>query len=137
MVELIVFGIVVFVCLCALGMLCLYKWGCFPEFHGRGQQRNGGSVPDMPDMKMQPLDMKLLQKKLKKLEVERMLQEGQEKEKVGMKALEHTGEHWEVGNLPDLDAIRPLVSMEKYNQRLLDAQAFMKRHDQNKALGYV
>ena len=90
-----------------------------------------------PDMKMQPLDMKLLQKRLEKLEVERMLEERQEKEKVGMKALEHVGEQREVGNLPDLDAIRPSVSMEKYNQRLHDALAFMKRHDQNKALGYV
>ena len=33
-VGLIVFGIVVFVCMCTLGTLCLYKWGCFPEFHG-------------------------------------------------------------------------------------------------------
>ena len=96
-------------------------------------------MPSTPDMKMQPLDVKLLQKRLEKLEVERMLEEHQEKEKekVGMKALEHVGEQREVGNLPDLDAIVPSVSMEKYNQRLLDAQAFMKRHDQNKALGYV
>ena len=98
MVGLIMFGIVVFMCLCALGTLCLYKWGCFPEAHGQGHKRNGGPVLATPDIKMQPLDVKLLQKRLEKLEVKRMQEERQEKEKekVGMKALEHVREQQEV-----------------------------------------